>query len=103
MSNYNRASLSLLALLSSKVKLVPGLHPVCKSIFKTGNSVVDLLRAVVIAQKSPIYITGLPRSGTTWIASVINTAHSIKYLHEPFNCKNVSGASKYCMKYLTTD
>lgn len=36
----------------------------------------------------PIFLTGLPRSGTTWIASVMNTALGIKYFHEPFNPDN---------------
>ena len=35
----------------------------------------------------PIYIVGIPRTGTTWIASILNTASGIKYFHEPFNCE----------------
>ncbi|NJK36292.1 MAG: sulfotransferase [Oscillatoriales cyanobacterium RM2_1_1] len=34
---------------------------------------------------SPIYLTGLPRSGTTWVAAILGAASGIKYIHEPFN------------------
>ncbi|MGL5084039.1 MAG: sulfotransferase [Microcoleaceae cyanobacterium] len=36
-------------------------------------------------RKSPIYLAGLPRSGTTWIASILSEVPGIKHLHEPFN------------------
>jgi len=61
------------------------------------------LAGLIAAQKSPIYILGLPRSGTTWIATVFNSAESVKYFHEPFNCTNVPGASQFCMQYLSSE
>ena len=104
MTDYITPKLVLLAdYLRIKARLVPGLYPLCETLLKAGNIIYDFLQGVITAQKAPIYIVGLPRSGTTWVASIINTAHSIKYFHEPFNCKNVPGASKFCMKYLYSD
>ena len=104
MINFDKVKLSLLVgHLKAKTQLVPGLSPICKPIFNAGSSICDFLQGAINSRKSPIYIVGLARSGTTWIASIINTAHSIKYFHEPFNCKNVPGASRYCMKYLISD
>ena len=67
---------------------------------KRRDQFVNLLSGIETMRKPPVYIVGLPRSGTTWIASVINTARSVKYFHEPFNCSNFIGASRFCMKYL---
>jgi Sulfotransferase family len=50
--------------------------------------------------RKPILIVGLPRSGTTWIASILNTACGIKYFHEPFNTFNVPEADRHADKYL---
>lgn len=55
---------------------------------------------MIIAQRRPIYVVGLPRTGTTWIASILNTAEAIKYFHEPFNHNNVAEAAMYSMKYI---
>jgi len=67
---------------------------------KRSNQVRNIWSGIESMRKAPVYIVGLPRSGTTWIASVISTALSVKYFHEPFNCSNVFGASRFCMKYL---
>ncbi len=48
----------------------------------------------------PIYIVGLPRSGTTWLASILNTAQGVKYFYEPFNPLRVPEALPHLMKYL---
>jgi hypothetical protein len=48
----------------------------------------------------PIYIVGLPRSGTTWLASILNTAQSVKYFYEPFNPQRVPESLPHLMKYL---
>ncbi|NEZ56158.1 sulfotransferase [Adonisia turfae] len=53
--------------------------------------------------KPPILIVGLPRSGTTWLASVLNTSKNIKLFHEPFNMDHVSEASPHWLKYLRAD
>ena len=53
--------------------------------------------------EQPIYIVGLPRSGTSWLASVLNTAWGIKYFYEPFNKDQVVEAKPYWMKYIRAD
>lgn len=30
----------------------------------------------------------------------MNSAESVKYFHEPFNCANVPGAAEFCMRYI---
>ena len=35
--------------------------------------------------KRPILVTGCPRSGTTWVGSVLAHAPGLAYIHEPFN------------------
>ncbi len=52
------------------------------------------------AQKSPIYIVGVPRSGTTWLVSILNTAPGIKYFNEPFNIEHIPEARPHIRKYL---
>jgi hypothetical protein len=52
---------------------------------------------------SPIYIAGLPRSGTTWFASIVNTAKNVKYYYEPFNKDHVPEAKSHWNKYLRLD
>jgi hypothetical protein len=56
---------------------------------------------MVLKHQSPIYIVGLPRSGTTWLASILNTAWGVKYFYEPFNQQHVPEAKPHWMKYLT--
>jgi hypothetical protein len=34
----------------------------------------------------PVLVTGAPRSGTTWIGSVLSESNQLYYFHEPFNC-----------------
>lgn len=34
---------------------------------------------------NPIYITGSPRSGTTWVGKVLALDQTLGYIHEPFN------------------
>ena len=48
----------------------------------------------------PIFIAGMPRSGTTWMVYILATAAGIKYFHEPFNPYLFSKAEKYSGKYL---
>jgi len=38
-----------------------------------------------ILMKRPILVTGCPRSGTTWVGSVLAHAPGVAYIHEPFN------------------
>ncbi|MGQ4647677.1 sulfotransferase [Lyngbya aestuarii] len=60
----------------------------------------DLLVGIKTVRQPPIYIVGLPRTGTTWIASILNTARGIKYVYEPFNYQNVPESAPHFMKYL---
>ncbi|EKU97435.1 sulfotransferase domain protein [Leptolyngbya sp. PCC 7375] len=53
--------------------------------------------------KPPIFLAGLPRSGTTWLASVLSTATKVKHLHEPFNKDHVPEAAPHWLKYLRAD
>jgi hypothetical protein len=35
--------------------------------------------------KTPIFVTGAPRSGTTWLGKILSKSSAIGYIHEPFN------------------
>jgi hypothetical protein len=37
-----------------------------------------------------VFICGAPRSGTTWLAEVLNHANDYRYIYEPFNREHVS-------------
>ena len=50
--------------------------------------------------KTPIYLAGLPRTGTTWIASVLAATAGTAYFHEPFNYRNVEESAPFAMRYL---
>jgi hypothetical protein len=41
-----------------------------------------------VSIKKPILISGLPRSGTTWVGNILSFAHNIEYLFEPDNEKH---------------
>jgi hypothetical protein len=41
--------------------------------------------------KKPILVTGMPRSGTTWVGRIIEHTPSVRYIHEPFNI-----SSQFC-------
>ncbi|MEB3831300.1 sulfotransferase [Phormidium sp. CCY1219] len=64
---------------------------------------VGLLTGITTASKPPIYIVGLPRTGTTWLASILNTTPGIKHLHEPFNAINVPEAVPHALQYMRAD
>ena len=34
--------------------------------------------------QKPILITGIPRSGTTWVGNIIPSAPGVGYIYEPF-------------------
>jgi len=63
----------------------------------------NLALNLAVDRQPPIYVVGMPRSGTTWIASILATARGIKYFHEPFNPDNVPPSSPYWLKYVTRD
>jgi Sulfotransferase family len=53
--------------------------------------------------KTPILVAGLPRTGTTWIASVLGATAGTTYFHEPFNYRNVKESAPFTMRYLRSD
>jgi len=63
----------------------------------------DLFQPLIKGNSSPILIAGLPRTGTTWLASILSTASGIKYLHEPFNPKYFPESASYTRKYIRCD
>jgi len=74
-----------------------------------GGHINTVAKGLAVSRKPPIFVVGLPRSGTTWVASVLNTAQSVKYFHEPFNFHGLFNRTKvpealeFCMKYLTAE
>jgi hypothetical protein len=52
--------------------------------------------------KEPVFVVGLPRTGTTWIASVLAATAGTAYFHEPFNYRNVPESAPFAMRYLRT-
>ena len=75
--------------LLSKLKQVPLLQ-----------SVRALPRDLRAAQKPTVFVAGLPRSGTTWLASTLSAAQGVRYLHEPFNVACVPAAEPFHMQYV---
>ncbi len=53
--------------------------------------------------KPPIYVAGLPRTGTTWIASVLGATPGTAYFHEPFNYQKVAEAAPYSLRYVRAE
>src|SRR5262249_48044541 len=35
--------------------------------------------------QAPIYVTGVPRCGSSWVGDVLSTARGVRYNYEPFN------------------
>ncbi len=52
------------------------------------------------ARQAPIFVVGLPRSGTTWLASTLAQADGVRYLHEPFNVTHLPAARAFHMQYV---
>ena len=50
--------------------------------------------------KRPIFLAGLPRTGTTWIASVLAATPGMAYFYEPFNYRQVEESAPFAMRYL---
>lgn len=51
-------------------------------------------------QLKSIFLTGLPRSGTTWASRAVQAATGGRLVHEPFNWKKHPGRIDYHMKYV---
>lgn len=61
-----------------------------------------------MAINTPIFITGAPRSGTTWLGKILSRSSSVGYIHEPFNLDinrpGICNIQKpYWHTYVTTD
>jgi len=85
------------------MEAVDRFRQVKRALVRYRGHIRTVAKGFAASRKPPIFVVGLPRSGTTWVASVLNTARSVKYFHEPLNCTNVPGAAKFCMRYLTPD
>ena len=51
----------------------------------------------------PIYLLGLPRSGSTWVSKAISMGAERRIVHEPFNWLVYPERKKYHMTYLRAD
>jgi len=51
----------------------------------------------------PIFITGLPRSGTTWSSHVIAATIKGRIIHEPFNWRRFPERETYHMRYMSAE
>ena len=47
--------------------------------------------ACILGTRSPILVTGAPRSGSTWLGNVLTLAPNVGFVHEPFNQRNSKG------------
>lgn len=47
-----------------------------------------------------IFITGIPRSGTTWVGRTFASVFGTKLIHEPFNFQVYPDRKEYWLKYL---
>src|SRR5579871_4716591 len=45
------------------------------------------------AATTPILVTGMPRSGTTWVATMLAATHRVVYINEPLNPQHPPGGS----------
>ncbi|MEM8598302.1 MAG: sulfotransferase [Bacteroidota bacterium] len=52
------------------------------------------------AKQVPILVVGLPRSGTTWLASTLAKADGVRYFHEPFNVTLGPEVRAFHMRYV---
>ena len=53
-------------------------------------------------KKRPILITGIHRSGSTWLGKVMGVSSELRYIHEPFNvAKNIDIPFSHWYKYVS--
>jgi hypothetical protein len=57
----------------------------------------------MIRQKKPILVTGIHRSGSTWVGQVLSKSKDLRYVYEPFNIAMKSHAPPFNIwfKYLS--
>lgn len=55
--------------------------------------------------KKPILVTGIHRSGSTWVGSILSDAPGLQYIHEPFNLaiRYYGQPFHYWYQYITSD
>jgi hypothetical protein len=55
----------------------------------------------------PILVTGMPRSGTTWVGRILTESNEVGYLNEPFNLARSPGSfrvpAEHFYLYVTTE
>jgi len=60
-----------------------------------------------LAGRRPILLTGMPRSGTTWVGRVLAAGGEVGYINEPFNLADSPGSFRvpapHWYAYLTTE
>jgi Sulfotransferase domain len=48
-------------------------------------------RSAASADRRPILVTGMPRSGTTWVGRMLTAGGAVGYINEPFNVESSAG------------
>jgi Sulfotransferase domain len=58
-------------------------------------------------RRRPILLTGMPRSGTTWVGRILTAGGEVGYLNEPFNLDDSPGSfrvpAEHWYAYITTE
>lgn len=49
----------------------------------------------IIGQQRPVFVTGAPRSGSSWVGEVLSICDSTRYVYEPFNHRWIPGLHKH--------
>lgn len=56
------------------------------------SRLADESRTAASADRPPILVTGMPRSGTTWVGRMLTAGGSVGYINEPFNLATSPGS-----------
>lgn len=55
------------------------------------------------AQRAPIFLVGIPRTGSSWVGAMLSTAAGVRYFREPFNTQRRAEAEPFHLRYLRRD
>lgn len=55
------------------------------------------------SRRPPVYVGGLARSGTSWLAKTLSTASGVRYFREPFNYAFQPEATPFHFRHLAAD
>lgn len=65
------------------------------------------MSALDVSRLRPILVTGMPRSGTTWVGRILTASREVGYINEPFNLARSPGSLRvpvdHWYPYITTD